>query len=286
MNKKLEEFNDKLKLSNIAIIGLGVSNIPLLEYLFELGCNVTVFNTKKLDDELIVKLDDLNCKYYIGEDALDNLVGFDIIFRSPSVLPTRTELVKASENGSIITSEVREVLNLCPCKVIGITGSDGKTTTTTLINEILKANGYTTHLGGNIGTPLFTKIKDMTPDDFVILEMSSFQLIDMDVSPDVSLVTNIYPDHLNIHSSYEEYQDAKKNIFKYQKDDGIVVLNNDNDITKLFAKEVNGKVIFFSSKEKLQDGYIYDVTDGNIKYISMNFLLPKELRPGKNAIFI
>jgi len=263
MNKKLEEFNDKLKLSNIAIIGLGVSNIPLLEYLFELGCNVTVFNTKKLDDELIVKLDDLNCKYYIGEDALDNLVGFDIIFRSPSVLPTRTELVKASENGSIITSEVREVLNLCPCKVIGITGSDGKTTTTTLINEILKANGYTTHLGGNIGTPLFTKIKDMKEEDIIVLELSSFQLMDFDISPNISVITNISENHLDIHKDFNEYIESKKNIFKYQNNNGILVTNIDNEITNKFVG--NGETRFFSRSKKLEKGFY---TDG--KYIYYN----------------
>lgn len=260
MNKKLEEFNNKLKTSNIAIIGLGVSNIPLLDYLHEMNCNVTVFNTKKLDSNLIEKLESYNCKYYIGEDVLNNLVGFDIIFRSPSVLPTRSELVKAKENGSIITSEIREVLNLCPCKVIGVTGSDGKTTTTTLINEILVANGYTTHLGGNIGTPLFTKIKDMKEEDIVVLELSSFQLMDFDISPDISVITNISENHLDIHKDFEEYIDSKKNIFKYQNNEGILVVNLDNEITNKFIG--NGETRYFSRSKKVDNGFY---TDG--KYI-------------------
>jgi len=263
MNKKLEEFNKNLINSNIAIIGLGVSNIPLLDYLCNLGCNVTVFNTKELDSNLIEKLDNINYKYFIGENALDNLIGFDIIFRSPSVLPTRSELVKASNNGSIITSEVKEVLNLCPCKVIGITGSDGKTTTTTLINEILKANGYKTHLGGNIGTPLFTKIDNMKEEDIIVLELSSFQLIDFDVSPDISVITNISENHLDIHKDFEEYIEAKKNIFKYQDKDGILVTNLDNEITNKFKN--SGETRYFSRSNILETGFC---TDG--KYIYYN----------------
>jgi len=263
MNKKLEEYKNKLKQSNIAILGLGVSNIPLLEYLYELGSNITVFNTKELDNILIEKLDNLNVKYYIGENALDNLNGFDIIFRSPSILPTRKELIKAKEKGCIITSEVKEVLNLCPCKVIGITGSDGKTTTTTLIYEILKDNNYRTHLGGNIGTPLFTKINEMKPEDIVVLELSSFQLMDFDISPNISVVTNISENHLDIHKDFEEYIESKKNIFKYQDNEGLLITNLDNEITNKFKS--NGETRYFSRSKKLDKGFY---TDG--KYIYYN----------------
>ena len=263
MNKKLEEYNNKLKQSNIAILGLGVSNVPLLEYLYDLGSKITVFNTKELDSNLIEKLNSYNIKYYIGENALDNLIGFDIIFRSPSILPTRKELVSAKENGSIITSEVKEVLNLCPCKVIGITGSDGKTTTTTLINEILKANNYTTHLGGNIGTPLFTKINEMKEEDIIVLELSSFQLMDFDISPNISIVTNISENHLDIHKDYEEYIESKKNIFKHQDNTGLLITNLDNGITNKFKS--NGETRYFSRSKKLDKGFY---TDG--KYIYYN----------------
>ena len=268
-NEKLEEFNRFIDGRKVAIIGMGVSNIPLLDYFYEKHSKVTVFDNRTIDEidkNAVGKIEQYGFEYFFGEDNLKHLKGFDIIFRSPSCMPFIKEIKEEVERGAILTTEIEMVLKLTPAKTIGITGTEGKTTTTSLIYEILKSAGHNCFLGGNIGKPIFTQIKDMRPDDFVILEMSSFQLIDMDVSPDVSLVTNIYPDHLNIHSSYEEYQDAKKNIFKHQNDNGIVVLNNDNDITKLFAKEVNGKVIFFSSKEKLQDGYIYDVADGNIKY--------------------
>lgn len=140
-------------------------------------------------------------------------------------------------------------MKLCPCKVIGVTGSDGKTTTTSLIYEILKEKGYNCYLGGNIGIPLFTKVKEMTKEDIVVLELSSFQLMDMDISPNISVVTNISPNHLDIHKCYEEYIESKANIFKHQNENDILVLNYDNDITRNFADRANGKVIFFSSKE-------------------------------------
>ena len=265
----LTEYNNKLKSSKIAILGLGVSNIPLLEYLHNLGCNVVVFNTKPLDKNLIDKLNTYKIKYYNKENAFDYLHGFDIIFRSPSILPTRKELVIAKEEGAVITSEIRELLHLAPCKVIGVTGSDGKTTTTTLINEILKANSYHTFLGGNIGTPLFTKLPEMKKEDIIVLELSSFQLMDMDISPDISIITNIAENHLDIHSSFEEYIDAKKNIFKYQDNKGILVTNADNEITNKFKG--NGETRYFSRSK--QTNYFY--TDGTYIYYNGKKILNK-----------
>ena len=265
----LTEYNNKLKSSKIAILGLGVSNIPLLEYLHNLGCDVVVFNTKPLDKNLIDKLNTYKIKYYNKENAFDYLHGFDIIFRSPSILPTRKELVIAKEEGAVITSEIRELLHLAPCKVIGVTGSDGKTTTTTLINEILKANSYHTFLGGNIGTPLFTKLPEIKKEDIIVLELSSFQLMDMDISPDISIITNIAENHLDIHSSFEEYIDAKKNIFKYQDNKGILVTNADNEITNKFKG--NGETRYFSRSK--QTNYFY--TDGTYIYYNGKKILNK-----------
>lgn len=268
-NEKLEQFNKFIYKKNIAIIGIGVSNTPLLDYFYNQQVKVTVFDNKEIeniDSSIIGKLEQYNFNYFFGKDNLKNLKGFDIIFRSPSAMPFIKEIEEEIQRGAILTTEIEMVLKLTPCKVIGITGTEGKTTTTSIIYEIIKKAGYKCFLGGNIGKPIFTEIKDMKPEDFVVLEMSSFQLMDMDVSPSISLITNVYPDHLNIHRSYEEYQEAKKNIFYHQKEDGILVLNYDNEITRSFAKQANGKIIYFSSKEKLQDGYIYDSVDGMIKY--------------------
>lgn len=273
-NERLEEFNRYIIGKKVAIIGIGVSNIPLLDYFYNKNSYVTVFDNKEeseINKQAMQKIKQYNMKYYFGKENMSNLHGFDIIFRSPSALPTIPEIEKEVEKGAILTSEIEMVLKLAPCKIIGVTGTEGKTTTTSIIYEIVKKAGYKCFLGGNIGTPIFTKIDEMRPEDIVILELSSFQLMDMDVSPDISVVTNIYPDHLNIHKSYEEYQEAKKNIFKYQNENGITVLNKDNEITYSFAKEVVSQKILFSSKQKLEDGYIYDSEDEEIKYCKDGF---------------
>lgn len=282
INKKLEEFNKFLDSKKVAIIGMGVSNLPLLDYFYDKNAKVTVFDKNTPSDEIMEKINKYRYEVEIGEYNLSRLNGFDIIFRSPSVLPTREELVTAANKGAIITSEIEMVLKLAPCKIIGVTGTEGKTTTTSIIYEILKSSGKNCFLGGNIGKPIFTEIKNMKPEDIVVLELSSFQLMGMEVSPDISVVTNMYPDHLNIHSSYEEYQQAKKNIFLHQNENGVVILNYDNEITRKFADEVKSKLVFFSSLEKLENGYVYDRKDETIKsYVngkSENILKKQEIK--------
>ena len=266
INEKLIEFNNYLKGRNVAVIGLGVSNIPLIDYLHNIGSIVTVFDSKEIDDidnKILDKIINYGMSFSFGKEYLKKLTGFDLIFRSPSCLPTVPELEKEAKRGAIITTEIEMVIELTPGLVIGVTGSDGKTTTTTLIYEILKEDGYNCYLGGNIGIPLFDKIKDMQPEDIIVLELSSFQLMNMKISPKISVVTNITPNHLNIHSDMEEYVEAKKNIFKYQDKDGLLILNYDNEITRNFEKEAKGRVVFFSSKNKISNGYIVD--DGKIK---------------------
>lgn len=267
VNEKLAEFNHYLSGRRVAVIGLGVSNLPLIDYLYELKAQVTVFDRTEIKDlskTVIRKITNYGMGMSFGENYLEELVGFDIIFRSPSCLPTTPALIAEAERGAIITTEIEMVIELCPGKVIGITGSDGKTTTTTLISEILKAKEHHVFLGGNIGTPLFTQISEMTPEDMIVLELSSFQLMDMKISPHIAVITNITPNHLDKHSDMEEYINAKKNIFKYQDEGGLLVLNYDNEITREFEKEAKGRVVFFSSKNKLPNGYIVD--DNKIKY--------------------
>ena len=250
MNSKLDEFNKRLLNGKVAIIGLGVSNLPLLDYLYNLGCkNVVLFN----DKEISVDVSKYGYQVYEGDGYLEHLVGFDIIFRAPGCLPSQEELVREKERGAYITTEVEEVLKLSPAKTIGVTGSDGKTTTTTLIDLVLRSNGYKTYLGGNIGVPLFTKIGEMTKDDVVVLELSSFQLMNMDVSPDIAVITNISPNHLDKHKDYQEYIEAKKCIFK-NNDNGILVLNHDNDITSKFTS--SREIRYFSRYEETNAFYV------------------------------
>lgn len=261
VNKKLQEFNEFIKFRKVAIIGLGVSNQPLIDYLYEKKAKVTVFDEREIDEipkQIMDKITNFGFEFFLGENCLENLNGFTLIFRSPSCLTTRLELEKESNRGAIVTTEIEMLMKMCPCKIIGVTGSDGKTTTTSLINAILKQGGYNTYLGGNIGTPLFTKLSEITPEDIVVLELSSFQLMGMEISPNIAVITNITPNHLNIHKDYEEYIESKKNIFKYQNKNDKLILNYDNDITRNCANETEGKVVFFSGKEKLDNGYIVD----------------------------
>ena len=266
INENLLEFNEYLKNRKVAVIGLGVSNIPLIDYLRNQKAIVTVFDNKtidKLDKEIMDKIVDYGMEFSLGSNYLSKLKGFDLIFRSPSCLPTTKELIEEEKGGAIITTEIEMLMKLAPCKIIGVTGSDGKTTTTTLIYEILKAGGYNCYLGGNIGIPLFTKVGDILPEDIIVLELSSFQLMNMTVSPDIAVITNITPNHLDYHTDLEEYINAKKCIFTSQDENGKVILNYDNEITRSLADEVKGKLVFFSSKTKLDNGYIVD--DDTIK---------------------
>ena len=174
------------------------------------------------------------------------------------MLTDKTSLAKKLYRCTNLTSEIEMLIDLCPGKVIGITGSDGKTTTTTLIYKMLEAEGYHCYLGGNIGIPLFAKIDEMRPEDIVVLELSSFQLMTLKKSPNIAVVTNISPNHLDIHKDYREYIDSKRNIYLYQQEDDLLVLNYDNDITKEFAETAKGKIRFFSTYTKLDDGVILD----------------------------
>ena len=225
------------------------------------GAEVVVFDEKtidKIENDVINKVICYEMEYSLGENYLSKLIDFDIIFRSPSCLPTNPAIQLEASRGAVVTTEIEMLMKLCPGTIIGVTGSDGKTTTTNLIYEILKAGGYNCYLGGNIGTPLFTKVNEMKPEDIIVLELSSFQLMDMNVSPKISVVTNITPNHLNIHEDMEEYINAKKNILLHQTENDTVILNYDNDITKNFSKDAKGKVIFFSNVAKISSGYMVD----------------------------
>ena len=284
----LFDYINSVKDKRIGVIGVGVSNRPLIEALAEAGCNVTACDkaSREALGEYADKLDTLGVKLVLGEGYLDKL-DFDLIFRTPGMHPFNPALVKAKENGAEITSEMELFFRLCPCKTIAITGSDGKTTTSTLIAEILKAEGYDVYLGGNIGKPLLTEIPNMTEDSFAVLELSSFQLHSMYCSPDVAVITNISPNHLDVHPDYADYIDAKKSIFKNQKDGALLVLNEDNDITRSMVNEAKGNVAMFSRKSHVangfyaEDGTIYQAEDGD----NVAMVLTEEIRiPGVHNV--
>ncbi len=259
MNKKLELFKKTLENKKITVIGIGVSNIPLIKFLCENKAQVTACDKREKEDlkDELDALSGFDVTYKLGEDYLKNLSG-EIIFKTPGMRFDVPELVLARENGSLVTSEMEVFFELCPAKIIAVTGSDGKTTTTTLISEMLKKQGFTVHLGGNIGKPLIGEIEDIKEEDVAVLELSSFQLHTMKQSADISVITNLSPNHLDYHKDMAEYIDAKKNIYLHQGKEGILVLNNDNEITNKLSSEANGKVRMFSRKEKIENGVCLD----------------------------
>ena len=259
MKENYESFKKELKTKKIAVLGAGVSNIPLLKQLACENCDVTLFDQKEkenINEDIQKLINEKKIKCFLGQNYLEGLKSFDIIFRSPSLLPSNPYLKEEESRGCYITTEVEEVIKYAPCKVIGITGSKGKTTTTTIVSKILENLGYNVYVGGNIGTPLFTKIEQLKETDIVVLELSSFQLMGMRTSPDIAVITNISPDHLDIHGSYEEYINAKKHIFKNAKKNSILVLNSEDEIVKNFAHEFEGEVRYFGTNSNLDTYYL------------------------------
>ena len=258
--------SDKLKElvsgKRVAVLGVGVSNTPLIDMLVSFGARVTAHDMKSREKlgTLAGELENKGVELVLGEDYLEN-IDADVIFKSPGIRFDKPGILRAVEKGAYLTSEMQVFFELCPAKIIAVTGSDGKTTTTTLISEILKADGKNVFVGGNIGRPLLPVVDEITKDDYAVLELSSFQLHKMTRSPDVAVITNITPNHLDWHTGMDEYIDAKLNILKYQDENGLAVLNYENDITREAAGKANGRVTYFSSARVLEDGvYLKDDT--------------------------
>ncbi len=271
------QYFEGLKDKKILVLGLGVSNRPLVRLLLQAGCQVTGCDRtprEKLEPE-VLELEKQGCTLHVGENYLEGLSA-DVVFRTPGMHPGNPALEALRASGAEVTSEMEVFFQLCPCKIIAVTGSDGKTTTTTLISEMLKAQGYRVWLGGNIGTPLLSEIPHMTKDDVAVVELSSFQLMDMDRSPQVAVVTNLAPNHLDVHKDMQEYVDAKKNIFRYQDETGVLIVNGDNAITAPFRG--NGKTRFFTRQghtdngATLENGWI--CRDGEKVLDTRDILLP------------
>ena len=275
MKKPFDEFKEFIKGKKVAVVGIGVSNIPLIRFLVKLGAKITAFDKKSREElgEVADEFDSLSVTLELGEGYLDRLTGFEVVFKTPSMRIDCEALVRVKEEGAYITSEMEEFVKYCKGKIFGVTGSDGKTTTTTIISKILIEAGYKTWVGGNIGTPLFANVEEIEAEDKVILELSSFQLMTMNAPIDVAVVTNLAPNHLDMHKDMEEYINAKKNIFLYQDKSGVLILNRENDITHGFANEANGEVREFSSKRKTEKGaYFKD----NILYVDDKEVCAKE----------
>lgn len=243
----------------IAVVGLAVSNTPLIRYLVEQGGLVSVFDQKTAGDlkGYLNQLNDLKLEYHFGEGYLTSLYGYDYIFVTPGMKKDLPVFQEERSRGAIFSSEIDLFLSNCPGWVVGITGSSGKTTTTTLVGEIAGAE-YETFVGGNIGRSLIEKLPVISAGSKIILELSSFQLQDLKQSPNLAVITNVTPNHLDMHASMDEYIEAKTNILRYQNKDDLAVLNYDNDVTRRLSGLVQGKVYYFSCLRRLEEGAYLD----------------------------
>ena len=277
MRSPLECYFTALQGKRIIVLGLGVSNRPLVRLMLRYGCTVVGCDRtprEKLDEE-VLELERLGCELRLGDTYLDNLAG-DMVFRTPGMHPDNPALNALRASGAEVTSEMDVFFKLCPCTTIAVTGSDGKTTTTTLIAEMLKAAGKTVWLGGNIGTPLLPLLDEMKAEDFAVVELSSFQLMDMKHSSHIAVVTNLAPNHLDVHKDMDEYVEAKTHIFSFQGARDTLILNLDNAITNTFTG--NGKTRWFSRLGKTDNGICMDgdaiIRDGQQVLDAKDIVIP------------
>ena len=263
-----KQFWQNLSGKKIALCGIGISNSPLILSFLEKGARVYACDKRSREQigPLADEIEAAGAELRLGEGYLDNLE-FDIIVRTPGMSFNLPELSSARKKGIAVTSEMEVFFDLCPATIFAVTGSDGKTTTTTLISEMLKSEGKTVHVGGNIGTPLLPLIDQIKPEDYVVVELSSFQLISMRKSPDVAVVTNVSPSHLDVHKDMDEYVEAKRNILLHQNAFSRTVLNYDNEITISFKGDVRGQLLGFSLEKPVKNGAWYDA-DG---YLHMSY---------------
>ncbi len=253
---KIQRFFAEMKEKKVAFIGTGVSHTELILMFRDKGIAVTVCDKRTADkfQETYDRLSAKGVQFILGENYLDTLTDFDVVFRTPGMYFNNPALTKAREAGVVVTSEMEVFFDLCPCKIYGVTGSDGKSTSTTLIAEILAASGKTVHKGGNIGRALLPIIEHIHEEDCAVVELSSFQLISMRKSPDTALITNITPNHLDVHGTMEEYIQCKTNLIAHQNAFSRAVLNLDNEGTRALSGLVRGQLGWFSRREKPERG--------------------------------
>lgn len=279
MNSKAKKYFDSLKGKKVAFVGMGVANVPCAEFLAKLG--VCVYACDKRDKEYIGNdicshLETLGVNFSLGENYLDILPEMDLVFRSHGILPFQNSWIgECIARGQKVTTEMEVFFNLCPSKIIAITGSNGKTTTTTLIAKMLEKQGKKVYLGGNIGKALMPELETISENDIAVVELSSFQLLTMGNlvnSPDVAVVTNIECTHQDHHISLDEYVDAKRNILIYQNENCKTILNADCDysiggrVYHDMRYDVRGSLSEFSIRHSVKKG-AYMKENGDIVYV-------------------
>ena len=257
MQKEQQQLAELVKGKKVAFIGAGVSHKTLIEEFVGLGAHVTLCDKKNSVDDFgsyAETIRRLGIDLSLGEHYMDGFRGQDIILRTPGFEYYQKPLQDAIAAGTLVTSEVELFFDYCPCEIVGVTGSDGKTTTTTLISKFYEAAGRKVHLGGNIGAALLPMLPDVAPEDVAVVELSSFQLISMRKSPKIAVVTNVTPNHLDHHKDMQEYIDAKRNILLHQVPPCREVLGYENDITRSMVPDCKGKQVLFTRLHDTDNG--------------------------------
>ena len=283
MNERLNQFKQNIKGKRVALLGMGISNRAAVDFLLSAGAVLSARDQNPNPSAEITEfLTSRGVKMIYGEQYLSDITE-DVVFKSPGIRCDIPALREAAARGTVITSEMEVFAAICPCKLFAVTGSDGKTTTTTLVSEILKRaaarSGARVYLGGNIGTPLLPYIEEMRPCDFAVLELSSFQLHTMKTAPVSAIVTNITPNHLNWHTSMDEYIESKKNIYALQDGSCRLTLNANNAVTLSMADASKAPVTFFSSTgEKPAAAHNCTFENGTIFYDGTPVMTRKDIK--------
>ena len=273
----IEQLQDLIQGKKVAFIGAGVSHKRCIEQFVELGAQVTLCDQKKSLEDFGAYADTLrrlHVRLSLGEHYTDGCAGQDIIMRTPGYEYYKPELQAALQAGTKVTSEVELFFELCPCEIVAVTGSDGKTTTTTLISKMFEAAGRKVFLGGNIGAALLPQLADVTPEAVAVVELSSFQLISMRVSPKVAVVTNVTPNHLDHHKDMQEYIDAKRNILLWQVPPCRAVLGFENDISRGMQKDCKGEQVWFTRLHETDKGAFLRESDDTLCYAENGVVTP------------
>ena len=242
---------------NVAILGFGIEGMETLKFLQGKGASVWILDKKQkenLDQDLVTQAERLGAQFCLGREYVGQLTDYDIIIRSPGVRRLLPELVAAEQNGVTITSHSKMFFDLCPCPIVGVTGTKGKGTTATLLYEMLKEAGEDVYLGGNIGTPPLSFLNKLQPSSQVVLELSSFQLQDMTKSPHIAVMLMVTSEHLDHHASHKEYVEAKRNILRFQTKDDFAIINRDYPASNESDVETYGKVFYISRERETDDG--------------------------------
>ena len=273
----IEQLQNLIQGKKVAFIGAGVSHKRCIEQFVELGAQVTLCDQKKSLEDFGAYADTLrrlHVRLSLGEHYTDGFAGQDIIMRTPGYEYYKPELQAALQAGTKVTSEVELFFELCPCEIVAVTGSDGKTTTTTLISKMFEAAGRKVFLGGNIGAALLPQLADVTPEAVAVVELSSFQLISMRVSPKVAVVTNVTPNHLDHHKDMQEYIDAKRNILLWQVPPCRAVMGFENEISRGMQKDCKGEQVWFTRLHETDKGAFLRESDDTLCYAENGVVTP------------